>query len=476
MRGAVLVCSSLAAASALSLAAWGCGGSSAAPAGSGGGDDAGDGGAPSAPAVTFVVDGKPVSDGAHALFGARSAIRVTGLSPGTTVTLDVVEMQIDAGYASQSTFVAAADGTVDTGRDAPQTGPWSGVDVDGPIWSATALAADAGTSVAVNALHVDVSAGDGTNLAATLNRDFVSSSTPRVAVSDNGLVGAYYAPTDGQKHPAIIAFGGSEGGLLSGEGFAAYWAARGYAVLGLAYFGVPGLPQYLEQIPLEYFQTAETWLAARPEADASKIAVMGGSRGGELALLLGATYPWVKAVVAYLPSGVLWGAPTGLSEVASWTLGGKDLPFVPFTGTVTYSKDTDGTTLLTEAPAFIQSIHDASPDVLAAATTAVDKTQGPVLMLGGADDQLWASCDLQKIAMDRLTATGHASTYADAFVCYPDDGHDISFPGLSTVGGYRVPDPYGNDDLLLGGTAAGIARASRDADDRVAAFLQAALR
>jgi dienelactone hydrolase len=451
-----------------------CGGSGGSATDAGAGDAA----PPSSPAVAFVVDGATLVDGAHALYGARTAVRITGLSPGATVTLGVVEEQIDAGYASQATFVADGTGTVDTSQAAPQSAPWTGADVDGPIWSATPLAAgDAGAPVVVNGLRVDVSAGDGTALtSATLDRDFVSPSTPRVAVSDGGLVGAYYAPSDGQKHPAIIAFGGSEGGLRSGEALAAYWAARGYAALGLAYFGAAGLPQYLEQIPLEYFATAMTWLSARPEADPSRIAVMGGSRGGELALLLGATYAWVKAVVAYVPSGVLWGAPSGVSEVASWTLGGKDLPFVPFTGTVQYSKDADGTTLLKEAPAFLASIHDAPASVLDAATTAVEKTQGPVLMLGGADDQLWASCTLAAIAMDRLNATGHAATYPDAVVCYPDDGHDISFPGLSTIGAYRVPDPYGNDDLLLGGTAAGIAHASRDADDRVAAFLRVALR
>ena len=37
------------------------------------------------------------------------------------------------------------------------------------------------------------------------------------------------------------------------------------------------------------------------------IAVMGGSRGGEVALLLGSMFPDVKAVVAYSPSHVVWG-------------------------------------------------------------------------------------------------------------------------------------------------------------------------
>jgi len=144
---------------------------------------------------------------------------------------------------------------------------------------------------------------------------------------------------------------------------------------------------------------------------------------------------------------------------------------------VQYRRDTDGQTLLVEAPAFLSSVSQAPASVVDAATAQVDKTQGPVLMLAGQDDQLWGSCTLAKYAMDRLAASGHAAAHpGDALVCYPDDGHDIDFPGLSTVGGYRIADPYGSGDyLLLGGKAAGIAHASRDADDRVTAFLQSAL-
>ena len=50
------------------------------------------------------------------------------------------------------------------------------------------------------------------------------------------------------------------------------------------------------------------------------------SRGGELALLLGATYSRIRAVVAYVPSGIVWPSfpPTGHS---AWTLGGKEAPY-----------------------------------------------------------------------------------------------------------------------------------------------------
>jgi len=45
-----------------------------------------------------------------------------------------------------------------------------------------------------------------------------------------------------------------------------------------------------------------------------------------------------------------------------------------------------------------------------------------IFMIGGADDQVWPSCDLMKISMDRLQANGHTSKYADDAQCYPDSG------------------------------------------------------
>ena len=51
-----------------------------------------------------------------------------------------------------------------------------------------------------------------------------------------------------------------------------------------------GLPPTLSNIPLEYFETAIEWLQHQPRLDGGRIAVSGTSRGGELSLLLGATF------------------------------------------------------------------------------------------------------------------------------------------------------------------------------------------
>jgi len=62
---------------------------------------------------------------------------------------------------------------------------------------------------------------------------------------------------------------------------------------------------------------------AGSEVDPHAIGVIGGSRGGEAALLLGASFPQLAAIVAEVPSGVAWGAPRADgSETSSWTRGG----------------------------------------------------------------------------------------------------------------------------------------------------------
>jgi len=108
------------------------------------------------------------------------------------------------------------------------------------------------------------------------------------------LVGTLFCPDTSGPHPAVITLGGVGGGLR--EGGAEALASEGFAAL--AYFGLEGLPRELVEIPLEYFARAIAWLKSQPEVDAKRIAVVGNPKGGELALLLGATYPKeVRAIV-----------------------------------------------------------------------------------------------------------------------------------------------------------------------------------
>jgi dienelactone hydrolase len=396
-------------------------------------------------------------------------IKLAGLPPHTDVTVRARFV----GWGSESVFTSAADGTLDLATAAPKSGSYVGADADGVVWSMTPGTSSADKGQDQFALRVTANIGDTEIATGSLARYAGLKSAPCKSVNENGLVGYYCAPTNGPVRGGIVAFGGSEGGLDTGQSLAMYYAALGYPTLGLAYFGAPGVPSELSQIPLEYFDKAFDWLEAQPQVQKGKLLVNGGSRGGELALLLGATFPRVTAVIANVPSGVLWGAPTADGkEVASWTFGGQPIAWVPYlAGSAKPVKESDGTMATAYAPEFLDSIHAASVDVVDAATSRVEQTHGPVMMLAGADDQVWAACALAQYAWVRLVSYGHTKTYADEFECYPNAGHNVTpfSVGLPTTNAAYAADQ--GETLALGGTPIGIAHAARDADNKVRAFL-----
>ncbi len=84
-----------------------------------------------------------------------------------------------------------------------------------------------------------------------------------LTVARDGMVGVYFQPphTDRPK-PAVLMLGGSEGGLQPTL-LAKMLAVHGYPTLRLAYFDAPGLPRYLDKIPVEYASgTGSDWRLA----------------------------------------------------------------------------------------------------------------------------------------------------------------------------------------------------------------------
>ncbi len=63
-------------------------------------------------------------------------VAVAGLDPGAVVEVGCSGVDlVGRRWASRARFTATADGTVDTGRDAPRDGDWPTADAAAPIWS-----------------------------------------------------------------------------------------------------------------------------------------------------------------------------------------------------------------------------------------------------------------------------------------------------------------------------------------------------
>jgi dienelactone hydrolase len=258
---------------------------------------------------------------------------------------------------------------------------------------------------------------------------------------------------------------------------AALLASHGYAALALAYFAVESLPPTLGEIPLEYFETAIDWVCAQPAVDNDRVAVMGTSRGGELALLVGATFSQVRAVVGYVPSGVMWaGFPATPADgpCAAWTYRGEPLPFlwapVPEEVRAEIQRSREAGTPIVYTPSFLSQLADTA--AAERATIPVEKINGSILLISGEDDLLWPGTRFSEMVMERLAK--HAHPYPFRHLHYPGAGHLIGSPYFPTTVDHGY-NPSGKVVIAYGGTAQGTAHAQRDSWPKMLDFLAASL-
>jgi uncharacterized protein len=269
----------------------------------------------------------------------------------------------------------------------------------------------------------------------------------KTVVRDDGLLGAFYMPEGTARRPALLVLGGSEGGLSASSGVGVSFAKQGYAVLALAYFMEDGLPQSLENIPLEYFDKAVDWLKRQPGVDANAIGVIGGSRGSEAALLLASRNTSIKAVMAFAPSGVVWQGLNFANPMKmgpAWTVDGKALPFVTPDG----MKYRPGAAMKPMFDAALATETRKDVDI------PVERIKAPILLISGKEDALWPSFDMGEAITKRLAAANFA--YPVQHLAYDGAGHmvfmgDPTAPSAQSMS--RTPP-----NAMMGGTSeAGLA-------------------
>jgi dienelactone hydrolase len=408
---------------------------------------------------------------ATTFIGGEVKIVLRGFNKNQLVTVSVASTNL-AGqiWESHAEFLTDRRGRVDLATQAPVSGTYRKADASGLFWSASEVPGEKMTNPparndpANGPAKVDIhftAAVNGEILATAILPGFLTPpGVEKISVHDNGLRGILFLPPGKKPHPGAIFLGGSEGGLH--DTFAAFLASKGYAVLALAYFKYDDLPKSLENIPLEYFGTAIDWLAARKEVRHGGIAVVGGSRGGELALLLGTTYPQIRAVVAVAPSNVIWPDPEGKRQPA-WTYQGRPLPFMFMNSELSLGESNEMAQLDWKNPMagtqWCQILLKNKAEV-DKASIPVEKINGPVLLISGNDDHLWPSTEMADMVMERLRQNKHG--FPDEHLAYPNVGHLIPLPNMSTM------------NLPLGGDPESTAAAAADSWAHMVKFLNSA--
>ncbi len=289
-------------------------------------------------------------------------------------------------------------------------------------------------------------------------------------INEPGVVGLFARPDAAGPWPAVVAFGGSSGGLGPAGGWAPALASEGFAVLAVAYFAAPGLPSALVDIEVEVVERAVTWLFAGGHVADEAVGVMGISRGSELALLAGILLDRVGPIVALAPSGISWcglraGGPV---DAPAWTFRGQPIPYAAMAGGAAPPTFTAGPVAL--RPMFDAAL--AAPTNWAHAEIPVERASGSILLVSGEDDAMWPSTPMAELITRRATSCGFP--HQVVHLRYPGAGHTgCGVPG--SPGETTVLHPLTGVTYALGGTLEGNAAARADSWPQIIDFLQAKL-
>jgi dienelactone hydrolase len=387
------------------------------------------------------------------------ALRASDLQPGERVTIrGELTDGADTQWKSENRFVADAQGRIDTSRQAPVEGSYKSISGPGAIWSMLpvdkhAIRYQPPSNLSVQHIRFQLIRNSQQIASTQLEQVRLAEGVRQVRL-EGKLHGVLFLPAVTGPRPGVLVLGGFEGGAPLD--MAAWLASHGYAALALAYFHYEDLPTALKEIPLEYFGSAVAWMMDRPEILRERIAVVGTSRGGELALQLGSMYGQLKAIVAYSPANVrlsagLWYYAENLPLASSWMWHGEPLAYMP--------------------GGFMQNPSDApSPTIALRAAIGVEQTRGALLLICGEGDGVWPSSAMTAAVVDRLKRARYP--YPVAVLKYPDAGHQAGQPEIIPAWRGTLTSPVTGFVAKFGGTSEGNTESTLDAGPKVIKFLR----
>ncbi|ARP81629.1 acyl-CoA thioester hydrolase [Bordetella genomosp. 8] len=419
---------------------------------------------------------------ADAAVDVARRIVLAGFPPGPARLRAELRHPDGSVWRSEATFTVGADGMVDLDKQAPASGDWDDADAMAVVWAMKRIQPptdpERSDEVDTLAIAIDAESADGQASAhATLVQRYVVEGVTRREIQEDGLVGTVFRPAGTEPRPVIIVLNGSGGGIPRQR--AALYAAHGYTAFALGYFKAPGLPAHISRTPLEYFEKALRWTRANLDPAHGFVAVTGQSRGGELTLLLASRFPGlVNAAIAYVPSAVVHGtlragAPGEAPDSPTWTWQGQALRNVwqdnPQVDWAAFNQVPADGQPVRQAPAFHTPLRD--PASVAAARIAVEKIQGPVMLISGTDDGFWPSTLFSEQIATTLEEHGHR--WPVEHVCGQGAGHAIGVPNVPATL-IAKPHPVAGVVLTGGGTPHANARANRQSWEAVQRFLATA--
>ena len=412
---------------------------------------------------------KPVFTVAPVRSRIDSPIHITasGLAPGERVTIRTKVMD-GALREWESLAVVDADdvGAVDLSRMAPLEGAtYRGVDGEGPLWSMQGP--DQSKFFTRNLpieleYHSELCRGDRV-IASTRFRRHFGDGVTWGQVHEPPVIGTFAHPNDGLPHPGVLVLHGSDSVDLASAG--TLLASEGYSVLALRWFGVEDRPAHMVNVELNDIDCAVTRMINNEFVVGDKIAVIGLSRGAELALEVAAHNANVGLTIALSPSSI---RQAGMGENYSfkdpaWVRNGEPLEWVRggngFGMLLLFLSSVIRRKPMRQTRGFLGALNK-NVEAVERSTIQVENCKGPMTLIVGDDDGLWPSQEYADRIAGRLKELDWPGTVR--VECVPGAGHFVGFPyALPTLPPMRILKPASALAFDFGGSVAANADAAR---------------
>lgn len=379
-------------------------------------------------------------------------------------------------FSSYAIFQVDESGTVDFDEAVPVEGSYHTADSMGLIYSVK-QSKSAGNNIVQGIsiekpilmnLRVESSAEKREVL---LTRRFKSDNliVKPIHAEFNGVL--FYPQTPAKK--TILMLGGSDGQLDALSLMAAPIASRGFNVLTVPYFGAEGLPEKLEEVPLEYFETIFRWLENNEITKVKEIYIHGTSKGGELALLLASRYPQIKKVAAVEPHVYCFQALDGLmsgKNVSSWSYHGESTPFIQVQNELFFKEQQKAVQEgipFGFASTYQKSIEKA--ENREEARIKIENSEADFLLIYGEKDNIWNSYDACKEILQVLKENKYS--HSVQISPYENMGHPIPIPFVVPIS-LTLELPMNGGVFTSGGTIEGNANGQYESFQKTIAFFR----
>jgi dienelactone hydrolase len=406
----------------------------------------------------------------QSLIDEKLSIQLSGLNPEQAVTIRA--RMDEENLESSATFMPDKEGNLDLDKETPLSGDYDWSHSMGLIWALKPKEEEKKPPLSSSRISQEIfsviftAEQENETVSTTIERNWLREGVKRISVEEDGLHGTLFLPSGTGPFPGIITLTGSGGG--SNERTAALLANHGYAALALPYFAYPGCPDNLAEIELEYFEKGLAWLGARPEVDAERLAVTGGSRGGELSLILASIFSNIKVAVAYVPSHLRWGSleVNDDPDLPAWTYRGETLPFVQYESEFDPNQYAPNEAIAITSE-FLFAMENGK--FIEEATIEVEKANAAILLISGEDDQMWPSAFFSRKVVERLQEKQFSHPYEH--LAYAGAGHAIQKPYLPLPPS-KIIHPIDKVFYDLGGAPQAQAHAIEDSWQKVLTFLK----